>query len=81
MMLITDGATPLSHAQFRATLRHVMSTMDERMKGVNLAHHTVNSFIDAGTSPASKADNNAEISQMQYQVAFNIKPDAWPITE
>lgn len=83
LTVITDS-TASTHSQFRAGVRYLMgaveSALSDDANGVNerLPLHSINRFVEAGTSPTYKADEGSYESQIVFEIHFNIRPAAWP---
>lgn len=85
----TDTDTPANsaaraHAQYRAVVRYLMAgietalTTDDAGTDTLLPYHSVNRFVENGTSPTIEHESGVMVSQINYDVHFNIRPAAWP---
>jgi hypothetical protein len=74
-----------AHAQFRALVRYhcggieTTLTDDANAGDTMLPYHSVNRFIEAGTSPTINTENGLLASQLNWEIHFNIRPEAWPV--
>lgn len=77
ILVVTEPST-LTHRTFLARLRAIMDRIREDVnETANLPRHSVQMVAPRGTSPTMKADDGAFTSQLQYEVEFCIRTDAF----
>jgi hypothetical protein len=83
------GDTPTNagaraHAEYRAVVRYICATVettlteDDAGTDTLLPYHSVNRFVESSTSPTINPETGILVSQLNYEVHFNIRPAAWP---
>jgi len=81
---IPSNAGARAHAQYRAVVRFICgefeSTLTDDANGANalLPYHSVNRFFESGTSPTIHHETGVLVSQLNFEVHFNIRPASWP---
>ena len=74
-----------AHSEYRSLVRFVCAQIETTLTddaaggGTLLPYHSVNRFIENGTSPTIHHDSGVLASQINFDVHFNIRPDAWPV--
>jgi hypothetical protein len=53
-------------------------TDDANAANTLLPYHSVNRFFESGTSPKIHHETGVLVSQLNFEVHFNIRPSAWP---
>jgi len=82
---IPTNAGARAHAQYRSVVRFICGevettlTADAASTDVLLPYHSVNRFAEAGTSPTIQHESGVLVSQINFEVHFNIRPAAWPV--
>ena len=81
-----SNAGARAHAQYRAVVRFICGelettlTDDDAGADTLLPNHSVNRFFESGTSPTIHHESGVLVSQLNFEVHFNIRPAAWPTT-
>ena len=69
-----NGAVATDHSTYRAAARKVMATAYE----MPLADFEIRYLVAGATTPSIKPEDGSEVSNLTYEIRFNIKSSSWP---
>lgn len=72
------------HNQIRARVRNLMAKLRYNLIHVYpelLPYHSVANVVEQGTAPNITPQDGVLISEMNFELTVNVKPDAWPAEE
>lgn len=88
MLGIVTAPVAASHEQHRARVRNVMTLVrtalyDDRISSTDLLlpWHCILDMVESGTSPATEPKDGYYLSNINYAIKINIRPEAWPAEE
>lgn len=72
--LVTENNIAL-HRSYRGLCRKIMGDV---FPSDHMPYHEINKCLEAGTTVEIASDSGLMRSTIEYNLHFNIKPDAWP---
>lgn len=77
--VVTDNATggAANHATYRAQVRTSLMRSAANWGTVNLEYYDIKKLMAAGTE--YEVDGDMNITQLMYELTFEIRDDAWPV--
>lgn len=63
---------------YKANTRKLFYDIQTNFVEANFPYYQVQRMMEAGTSPTLEAENDLDISGMEWDVIFGIRADAWP---
>jgi hypothetical protein len=82
---VPSNSAARAHAQYRALVRFHSATIETTLTNdaagddTMLPYHSLNRFVESGTSPTIHHESGVLASQINFDVHFNIRSSAWPI--
>ena len=67
-----------SHDVYRGTIRDLLYNWRTNFTAANLPYHQFVDCFESGTTAATDAGNNEDVSSILFEITFGIRPDAWP---
>lgn len=76
--VISNRKSDTGHSAHRAKVR---ALMQKAIQGIfNTDYLIVVEAVDSGTAVSIQADQNEDISQLDFKIVFNVKTEAWPVS-
>ena len=66
------------HTTLRGRIRNLIYDWRNTITDALLPYHSILNVIESGTTPATAADDNHDVSTITFQLKFQVTPSAWP---
>lgn len=67
-----------THATYRGKIRDLLYRFQTTITAALLPYHAILRVMETGTTPATATEDNHDISTINFNLWFQIRPEAWP---